>query len=157
MYDIASNNIEELSVLYGRILDIDFGRGHIFELLSAAEITAIIEEAQLKLPFRLRILQTPILKTTVQHISNEILIKVHFAVSEITSFDSNKVTPIPLKIPKTSYWVLREPRPILAVDYNTQIHFELTDDKLKGSIPLTNTNGSEEYRLQSKLHYRSSP
>ncbi|KAL3280936.1 hypothetical protein HHI36_004163 [Cryptolaemus montrouzieri] len=137
MYEVDSNYIEEVSILYGRILDIHFGRRHIFELLSAAKVTAIIEEAQLKLPSSLRILQTPIMKTPVQHISNEILMKVHFSVSEFTSFDLIKVTPIPLKITKTSYWISKEPRTVLAVDYNTQIYFELTDDELKSSIPLT--------------------
>ncbi|KAL3269042.1 hypothetical protein HHI36_008125 [Cryptolaemus montrouzieri] len=90
MYKIASHYMEEVSVLYGRILDLHFGQWHIYELLSAAEVAAIIEEAQLKLPSSLRILQTPILKTTIQHIPNEILIRVHFAVSEITSIRFNQ-------------------------------------------------------------------
>lgn len=97
-------------------------------------MNAVIAEANTKLPSNLQIIQAPLMATTVEHTQDEIQIFGYFIIQDIADFTLMKITPTPVKIENNSYWTLDVPSSILAVDYNDQQYFLLSDEEYEACI-----------------------
>ena len=102
--------------------------------MSPTHIEEVISIAAAKLPSNIRIISYPILRTKIEHTKNYIHVYGYFILTEINEFVLLKTTPIPLNITQGSYWILNIPNEILAVDYNSQLYFQLTEKEFKESI-----------------------
>ncbi|KAK9871552.1 hypothetical protein WA026_012930 [Henosepilachna vigintioctopunctata] len=86
-YQLAANYMEEVQQQHGRLLDVLFDRGHIYEPLTPEEVAKFIEQATTKLPSKLKILLKPVLKTSVQRSREDIWVYSHFIISELNSYE----------------------------------------------------------------------
>ncbi|KAK9884370.1 hypothetical protein WA026_005319 [Henosepilachna vigintioctopunctata] len=141
-YQLAANYMEEVQQQYDLLLDVLFDRGHIYELLTPAEVAKFIEQATTKLPSKLKILLKPVLKTSVQRSREDIW-----------------VTSVSVKMTSTSYWIFEEPSNLIAVDYNNEMFFsareklpgEYTNKKLK-RIQIASSTKSSIATFQPKRY-----
>ncbi|KAK9877298.1 hypothetical protein WA026_017690 [Henosepilachna vigintioctopunctata] len=77
-YQLAAHYMEEVQQQHDLLLDVLFNRGHIYELLTPAEVAKFIEQATTKLLSKLKILLKPVLKTSVQRSREEIWVYSYF-------------------------------------------------------------------------------
>lgn len=135
-YQIASNCISEIVAYYNKLLNIQHHHGSMYDFLSPAQVGTMVTSASNKLPTNINILPTPILRTKVEHHLKNILVYGYFLMTEMAEFVLIKATPIPLRIENDSYWVLDLTKEIIAINYNTQLYFQLNEYELKNSIAL---------------------
>ncbi|KAK9876167.1 hypothetical protein WA026_011283 [Henosepilachna vigintioctopunctata] len=119
-------------------LDVLFDRGHIYQLLTPAEVAKFIEQATTKLPSKLKLLLKPVLKTSVQRSREDIWVYSHFIISELNSYELFKVTSISVKITSTSYWIIEEPSNLIALDYNNEMFFQVPEKNFQENIQIKN-------------------
>ncbi|KAL1488666.1 hypothetical protein ABEB36_014466 [Hypothenemus hampei] len=122
-HQVASTYIDELINLYKNLLNLHFNRGHLFEILSPAQIEEIIIEANHNLQNDIEVLPHPMYKTEVDHSEENVHVYGYFYITEKTEFLLVKATPTPQKIEKDRYWTFNIPNEILGIDYNSQRYF----------------------------------
>lgn len=135
-YQIATNYLEELSQKYDKLLDASFKRGHLFEFISPSKLIEILQKVSKKLPSNLIILPSPMYKMEIKQVQGYIHIFGYFHISETTKYSVIKATPIPRKINEDTYISVDISTKFLAIDYNNQKYFEMTDYKFENSIPV---------------------
>ncbi|KAK9892785.1 hypothetical protein WA026_021976 [Henosepilachna vigintioctopunctata] len=137
-YQLAANYMKEVQQQHDRLLDVLFDRGHIYELLTTAEIPKFIEQATTKLPSKIKTLVKPVLKTSVQRSREDIWVYSHFIIFELNIYELFKVTLIPVKITSTSYWIIEEPSNLIATDYNNEMFFEVPEKTFQENLEMKN-------------------
>lgn len=129
-YQIVSNYIDDVLDYHQRLLEAHYHRGEFLELISPTHVEETIAVASRNLPHNIKIISYPVLHTKVQHSKEFIHVFGFFIITEVNDFLLLKITPIPLKITQEAYWILDISSGFLAVDYNTQLYFQLTEEEL---------------------------
>ncbi|KAL1488863.1 hypothetical protein ABEB36_014658 [Hypothenemus hampei] len=119
-HQVANTYIDELLNLYKNLLNLHFNKGHLFEIISPAQIEEIIIQANHKLQNDVEVLSHPMYKTGVDHSEENIHIYGYFYITEKTEF---LLVKTPQKIEKNRYWTFDIPNEILGIDYNSQRYF----------------------------------
>lgn len=132
-YQLASNFISELCNYYTKFLNAHFNRGNLYDLISPAHIHNIIQSTNSKLPSNLEVI-FPVLRMKVEDDETYIRIFGYLPIADVTEFDLMKITPTPLRVENGFYWILDIPNEFIAVDYNTQLYFQIATDEFKSRI-----------------------
>ena len=130
-YQIANNFIKDVIHHYGKLVKVNTHNGNFFDLLPHDHLINIVTEATKKLPSNLQILSVPLLSTKMEITEKYIQVFGYLPIAETSDFTLMKVTPVPLKILNGSYWTLEVPNEIIAVDYNSQLYFQISDSDLR--------------------------
>lgn len=133
-YQTASMYVDQITDYYAKLSKILMQKGNLYDLLSVDRINKIISSANL--PPNLTILPDIILETKIRRKGNAIYIYGSFPVIDKSNFTLLEVIPVPLEIKGNSYLTLDIPNEIIAVDYNKQLYFYLTDEDLSKSVRL---------------------
>lgn len=135
-YQLASNYIQEVQEQCNKILEAVNGQGHIYDFLSPAEVAENLQKASHKLPTNIQILQAPMMGTSVVQNDTNIMIYGHFLITDVTQFTLMKVTPIPIRFEGDQYWIPKVTNNILAINYNIQRYYEISDAELRRCLTL---------------------
>ncbi|XP_031346826.1 uncharacterized protein LOC116173472 [Photinus pyralis] len=136
IYTITVTLANEVQHHYKKVININNGRGSLHELISDIRIKIILSEAEKKMPSNVRVLAHPVLRVAVKQTDTHIHVQGFFLVAEITEYVIMKITSIPIKIENTTFWTLESINGVLAVDYNNQQYFEMTNEEFKESIKI---------------------
>ncbi|CAH1101873.1 unnamed protein product [Psylliodes chrysocephalus] len=137
-YQIGSNFLSKLTHHYSRILDIQFNRGTLYDLMSPAHVREIIASANQKLPANLRILSSPTINIALENTDKEIQILSSFVILDISNYELIRVTPTPFHLANGSYYLLDISRNLIAIDYNNNLYFELSEEEINHYLPVPN-------------------
>lgn len=100
------------------------------------EVNQIIETPSKSLPSNVEILSFPLLDTKVRADAQNIYIYGYLAITEKPDFILLKVTPIPLYVTNQSYGIMEISADVIAVEYNSQVYFQISDSELQNSIKI---------------------
>jgi hypothetical protein len=96
----------------------------------------IIAQASQKLPSNLLILSSPMYKMEMEQDSEFIKVFGYFHITETTNYDVIKATPIPKKVNNNTFLSMDISTQFMAIDYNHQRYFEMSDYKFENSISI---------------------
>lgn len=130
VYQIVANYIDDVLNYHKHLLEAHYHRGQFLELISPTHVEETITVASKNLPHNIKIISYPVLYTDVKHSKEFIHVFGFFIITEVNDFLLLKTTPIPLKITQEAYWILDVSSDFLAVDYNSQLYFQLTEEEL---------------------------
>lgn len=136
-YQLAANLIADEISTYSKLTNIEYGKGSLYDIISPAKVADIIISANKKLPQHLTILATPLLQTTYELSETTFFTNGHFLIIDVTEYEIMRITPTPLKITNHHYWTLKTSTNIIAVDYNAQTYFELTEEEFQKCMKIT--------------------
>jgi len=131
VYQVATNYVEELRNYYEIIINIQFKRGTIYDVVSPAYFHAKLKEINRKLPSNLEVLSAHATKTSITQNISHFQIFGYFPIIDKSEFNLIKATPIPLKMTNNCYWTLEITNNYIAIDYNAQTYFQLTKEEFE--------------------------
>ncbi|CAH1114773.1 unnamed protein product [Psylliodes chrysocephalus] len=129
---------EELIIKTTSHQNIQFNRGTLYDLMSPAHVREIIASANQKLPANLRIRSSPTINIALENIDKEIQIFSSFVILDISNYELIRVTPTPFYLANGSYYLLDISRNLIAIDYNNNLYFELSEEEINHCIPVPN-------------------
>lgn len=100
------------------------------EFITPGHLHAVIKTVSAKLPTNLCIVERPSSRIEVKHNGTHITVSGFLHIMESSAYDLIKITPVPYRINKNEYAVAEVSSSFLAVDYNNQQYFEVSDTEL---------------------------
>ena len=91
-----------------------------------------------KLPNNVQIWPNPVVKTTYSQINDSIVVMGYFVISETAEYTLMKLTPTPLHIRNNTYWTADVTNNFLAVEYDLQLYYEMTESEYANSLKVDN-------------------
>lgn len=135
-YETGKNFMTEIIHCHSKLLEVQINQATFYELITHHEVDKVIATSTKVLSSNIEILPTPLLRTKVRVDPDHINVYGYFAITEKPDFVLLKVTPIPLRITNQSYWIVEVPTDVIAVEYNSQVYFQLSDEELRESISI---------------------
>ncbi|KAL3279792.1 hypothetical protein HHI36_017300 [Cryptolaemus montrouzieri] len=133
---LAKNYLEEVADKYRKRANVCYHRSHITEFLAPAEITKIVRTISRNLPTTLTVLSKPIQKMEIEQDDQLIKVYAHLHIIENDKFEVIRTTAVPMKKQNGTFIGIQVSTPFLAVNYDTQKYFEISNDQVIQAISI---------------------
>lgn len=139
IYICAENYIDEIEEEYRKFSNVINNRGNIIEFMNINKINNFLKNKISRMPTNLKIYPTPQNRIEIQKINSTIKVFGYFYIIENEIHNLIHVTPIPNKVGDAEFAIHEIKTPDLAINYNGQSYFELSQTQLQECIKESDT------------------
>ncbi|KAL3268118.1 hypothetical protein HHI36_007245, partial [Cryptolaemus montrouzieri] len=118
----------EYATEYKKLANVCYHKSHITEFLAPGEITKIVQTVSRNLPATLTVLSKPIQKIEIEQDDQFIKVYAHLHIIEYDKFDVIKTTAVLMKKHNGTFVGIQVSTHFLAVNYDTQKYFGISND-----------------------------
>jgi len=137
-FELANNYLNEIYIKYRKIMDACDQQMRRNEFISPPELIDAIDKVERKIPSDVKVLPEPIWKMEYVKDHENIQILMFLFIVQKMPYDLIKSTPVPIKREDEIFIEPIISTPLLAVEYNSQKYFELSDQQFEMSTQMAN-------------------
>lgn len=134
VYQIASTLLRELDQIYGQLVRIVHHQGSLSDFLHPNDFNRIIRNITAYLPSNLKVWTTRPLDVELKTTSSSMVIQGYFCIIEKSKYEIMSITSLPKRVDGDLFTTQVIPNPILAVDADNELYFELHHEDLHNGL-----------------------